>query len=219
MDDLPAIPILSDPPRKNDALFMVGAGKPKPNVHAYEQTETEVVCGPSCKPDREIFLDNCKADGVLVRMRRGGGGVVVLMPGVAVIVIVGLRRSDEAIKDLHRRIHRPLIAILDPAGQIGIRQDGVSDLCIGDQKILGSSLYLGNDPFYFYYQSSLLVNPDLKLIDRYCRHPLREPAYRSGRPHADFCTTLARQGVSCTVKELCEAINLKFYSEFQKHPV
>jgi lipoate-protein ligase A len=36
------------------------------------------------------------------------------------------------------------------------------------------------------YSATLLVDPDLDLVERYLAHPPREPEYRRGRPHRDF---------------------------------
>jgi lipoate---protein ligase len=156
---------------------------------------------------------------VPVVARRGGGGVVVLAPGMVVSVVVGNRLPDEPIKNLHLRIHRAFIAILDPEGRHKICHDGISDLCIGDRKILGSSLYLGNDPFFFYYQSSLLVHADLACMDRYLKPPLRQPEYRKDRPHGLFCTTMQEQGAARSCAEISRRLTVQFYSEFQKYPV
>ncbi len=57
----------------------------------------------------------------------------------------------------------------------------------------GYTLYLGNNPFLYYYQASLLVNPDLSLFERYLYYPPREPSYRRGRPHREFCTSLTEE--------------------------
>ena len=36
-----------------------------------------------------------------------------------------------------------------------------------------------------------MISNDLTLIDRYLKHPSKEPEYRRGRPHTAFVTTLA----------------------------
>jgi lipoate---protein ligase len=177
-------------PRKNDALFLEGARKPLPFVYAYEQRDTEVVGGPSCKPVLEIDLDKCENDVVPVLMRRGGGGTVVLAPGMVVTIIVGRRARQETPRVIFDRIHMAMVRVLADLGIAGVDRCGLSDLAIDEKKILGSSLYLGSTPFLYYYQSSLIVDANIACISRYLRHPPREPDYRNGRSHGDFVSSL-----------------------------
>ncbi len=189
---LPQFPGVS---RKNDALFLYGASQPLPFVRTYLQEETEIVHGPSCKPEREIDLTRCENDGVPVRARRGGGGTVVLAPGVVVILVVGMRRKDQGPREIFSLVHKALIAVLETP-DIRIAEKGLSDLAIENRKILGSSLYLQNNPARFYYQSSLIVDMDFALMSRYLLHPPKEPDYRLGRDHLEFCTSLRQEGWS-----------------------
>ncbi|MBD3241101.1 MAG: hypothetical protein GF331_10990 [Chitinivibrionales bacterium] len=189
----PSMLELPDPPRKNDALFLFGASRPLPFVHAYAQTATEVVHGPSCRHAVEIRTAQCQTDGVPIVARRGGGGTVVLAPGTAVLVVVGNRPAGD-IRSVYRYVQDAVIAALTPHVPFGLSQDGISDIVVGDCKVCGSSLYLPRRPAIFCYQASLLVDTDLALFERYLHHPPREPSYRASRSHADFCTTLRRAG-------------------------
>ncbi len=204
-----ALPRFPDPPRKNDALFLFGACHELPYAFTYLQEETEVVHGPACKPEKEVCLDICRRDGVPVHARRGGGGTVVLSRGMIITVIVGRRRSDEGIKDVYHRIHSPMLSLLACHFDIHGRESGISDLSIGEKKIMGSSLYLQSSSRMFFYQSSLMVDSDVTLICRYLRHPPKEPEYRRARPHEEFCTTLKLEGFT----EKIERIQTLFSSE------
>jgi lipoate-protein ligase A len=116
---------------------------------------------------------------------------------------------NQSVQELFSTIHRPMITLLQrhaPAGRT-ISEKGLSDLSIDDRKICGSSLYLGNHPDLYYYQSSLMVESDPTLIERYLQHPPREPDYRGGRSHRDFCTTMRVEGWSCSGAEVAALFN------------
>jgi len=176
---------------------MHGARAQKPFVHSYLQECIEVVHGPSCRPETELYLDRCMNDKVAVSRRRGGGGAVVLSPGMVITIVVGHRKKKEGAVAIFSRIHDGMIAILDPAKSLNIQKAGISDLTINGRKILGSSLYMQRSPFFYYYQSSLMVTSDSTIIAKYLAPPLREPLYRQGRPHEFFCSTLSKEG--CTI--------------------
>lgn len=202
----PDLPLFPDPLRKNDGLFMFGATQPLPFVYAYECETIEVVHGPACKPVVEVDLDMCRQRGVPVVARRGGGGTVVLSPGVVVIVVVVPKSTGATALEIFKEIHTQMILVLDPDGTIGIVQRGISDLAICEKKVLGSSLYLPKGSIC-YYQSSLLVSSDNSLFESLLRHPPKEPDYRYGRAHHDFCTTLASEGARQTAPIIVDNIN------------
>lgn len=173
-------------------LLARAQGGQGPLVRVWEPREPAVVLGRSNRAEREAHLDACAADGVPVLRRRGGGGAVVLAPGCLVAsfaravsrpLAVGTH-MEEAVELLRRAVAT--------AGGVGLNPAGTGDLCHGDRKVAGSSAFAGRGAFF--YQASLLVDLDLALVDRYLRHPSREPAYRRGRPHREFLTTLRRAG-------------------------
>lgn len=204
-----AEPRFPGPARKNDALFAYGCDHSLPWVQCYEQHETEIVHGPSCRKEQEINLDLCDTDGIAVQARRGGGGTVVLSPGMVIILVVGPRQLDEEIRGIFERVHRAITSAIRDITGVQLRESGISDLAVGTQKVCGSSLYLGRKPLTYWYQSSLMVSNDLNLIDRYLSHPPREPDYRNGRAHHEFCTNLKQCGCSLPVKTVCGELQQK----------
>ncbi len=176
-------------------------------MYLYEQQQVEVVHGPSFAAEKEVFTDRCVADGIPILERRGGGGTVVLSPGTLVIVAVGERIGGrEWAPGVFRRVNNAIIAALSKAGIGNAVEAGISDIAVEGRKVLGSSLYIGSKPPLFYYQSSLMVCNDLSLMDIYLRHPPKEPEYRGGRGHGQFCATLRELGLTVGVGELAGLI-------------
>jgi len=198
---------------KNDAHFLFGATEPLPYIHTYCQNDTEIVHGPSCKIEQEIFTDICAQNQVPIIRRRGGGGTVVLSEGMLILLCVGTRGKQESITDIFSRIHRPLISLLQNHFTIPLTESGISDLALHNKKVCGSSLYLGKRPLLYYYQASIMVHPDLSLLDTYLAHPPREPDYRGNRPHRDFCTTLKNNGYPITCAELKQCLDTQYKPE------
>jgi lipoate-protein ligase A len=149
---------------------------------------TMVVLGRGSKPEVELNIGACLADGVEVTRRPGGGCSVVLDPGNIVISIVSPVPGLGNIQSSFGRLTAWIIDGLTQAGIHGVTVRPVSDLVLGDGKVGGSCIHRSRDLLYF--SATLLVSPDIDLIGRYLAHPPREPAYRRGRPHREFLTTL-----------------------------
>ncbi len=189
---MPVSPVTPSP----HALSLAGVGLPlgtPPRVRCEEAAETVVVLSRSRDPRREVDLDACARDGVPVVVRPSGGGAVVLSRGVVAASLLAAAVPGERFQDFYfRRYCAAVAGALGAGGVEGVTMNGVSDLCLGGRKVAGSSLRLWGDRVLF--QVSVLVDPDLGLMERYLRHPSREPAYRRGRPHREFVTSLAAEG-------------------------
>ena len=118
-------------------------------------------------------------------------------------------RADEVFPEpLFRRLGGALTVALAGCGVHGLVTRGVSDLCLGDRKVVGSSLRLWRDRALF--QASVLVAADVSLFERYLRMPSLAPAYRAGRRHAEFVTTLAAAGHAVTTTAVGHALREAF---------
>jgi lipoate---protein ligase len=160
----------------------------------YPHPDIACVVGHGGDPWRETRPDLLARDGVPLRRRRGGGCAVVLDPGNLVCAAV---LPWPGIADITRgfAVLGAFVAdALATCGLPGVRQAGTSDLALGDRKLGGSCIWRTRG--LLYYATTLLVDPAWDLIDRYLPHPPREPAYREGRPHRDFLTSLRRAGLT-----------------------
>jgi len=161
----------------------------EPHIHIYRHPGTAVVLGRGSDPERELDLPACQADRVPLTRRRGGGCAVVLDPGNLVISVTlplpGLTGISRAYDDLTRW----LIEGLERIGVEGVERAGTSDLSLHDRKIGGSCIY--RVPGLLFYSTTLLVEPEIERVERWLRHPPREPEYRRGRSHREFMLPLA----------------------------
>ena len=173
---------------RDDDLVAATAGDGAARVRVWRPDATEVVLGRGSHAAVELDLDAVRTDGVAVRRRRGGGCAVVLDPGN---VVVSLTLAAPGIGDnprWFRTITDWMVRSLAALGHEGVRQAGISDLVQGDRKVGGSALYRAKG--LLYYSTTLLAAPDVDVIERWLRHPPREPDYRRGRPHRAFVAGL-----------------------------
>jgi lipoate-protein ligase A len=204
----------------DDAVIEATNRDRRPRVHVYPFPETAVVLGRGSKPERELHIDACLQDKVEVLRRRGGGCAVVIDPGN---VIVSAVLPIDGIADNRRyfkRLSGWLAAGLREIGVADIQHEGISDLACDDRKVSGACIYCSKD--FIYYSATLLVEPQLELMERYLKHPPREPDYRRGRPHLEF---VGRLDMSATtdktkrlVSELPRALKPACLSELACHP-
>ena len=175
-----------------------------PALRVWQPAQVAVVLGRSNRPERELHLDACRADGVPVLRRLGGGGTVVLGPGCVVVSLVRRVARPTALRE---HMGFAVDAVAAGVGSLGgprLVPRGHGDLCVGERKVLGSSAFRRRDVFF--YQGSLLVAFDVGLAERYLRHPSREPEYRRGRPHRAFLTTLAGEGLTLGAEAVASAL-------------
>ena len=214
------IPKVSDrslPPPSAHARSLAGVDlerAPWPLVRVEAAREVVVVVSRSRVPEREIVLERCAADAVPVVVRPSGGGAVVLSPGVVAASAVLAGEPGRFPEPVFRRLCGAVAEALGRLGVADVAMRGVSDLCLGDRKIAGSSLRLAGGRVLF--QISILVDSDLALLERYLRHPSREPAYRAGRRHLDFVTTLRAAGHGVAVEEVAAAVGDRLRREAER---
>ncbi len=175
-------------------------------VRVEEAREIVVVLSRSRDPEREVFLDRCRADGVAVVVRPSGGGAVVLAPGVVAASVVVVADPRVRFPEPYFRSFCGAVGgALATCGVVGLEVRGTSDLTLGDRKVAGSSLRLWQG--WVLFQVSVLVDADVGMLERYLRAPSREPAYRQGRPHREFVITLRAAGFGVGCAEVVEALH------------
>lgn len=180
-----------------------------PVVRAEAAREVAVVLSRGRAAGQELFLERCWRDRVPIVIRPSGGGAVVLAPGVVAASVLDQADPNERFPEPYfRRFCTQVKEALAACDVVGVTLRGTSDLCIGERKIAGSSLRLWQGHVLF--QVAVLVEADVALLERYLRMPSRQPAYRRGRSHREFVTTLAREGHPVSVEEVAAALATTF---------
>ena len=169
---------------RDDHLIAASCSDGQAQVSVYPYRAVAVILGRGGKPEVELHVVNILADGVRVLKRPGGGCAVVLDPGNVIVTVVLPLPGIGGITTAFQRLSTEVIAALARVGIADVRQHGVSDLALGDLKIGGACIYRTRG--LLFYSTTLLVDPDLNLVERYLRHPPREPEYRRRRPHRRF---------------------------------
>jgi lipoate-protein ligase A len=175
-----------------DGLLDEARNAGEPRALVWEPRAPLVVLGRSNQAERECDAEACRALGIPVVQRRGGGGAVLLVPGMVVVTIAGPTGESRDAGKLFCRVNKHLASLIEGLGAPALAHGGVSDLCLGERKVLGCSLAFSRG--FALYQGCLLVDCELELVERCLRHPSREPAYRAGRSHSEFLTTLKQAG-------------------------
>lgn len=167
-----------------------------------------VVLGQSNDTEVSLQEENILKDNIPVYKRPSGGEAVVLSPRMVVVSV--LKRGDKfrAPGYYFNVYNEQIIDVLRGLGVKELKAEGISDICIRDKKILGSSIYRNKD-LVFYHAVLNVLEPG-SLLERYLKYPRREPRYREGRGHEEFVTSLSREGYVFTVEEIRQALSTLF---------
>ncbi len=173
-----------------------------PWLRIFEPHDVRVVIGRHQDVTRECQIAVCQADHIPLHRRVAGGGTVVLAPGM-VVICARLRHTQVGTSCYFGMMNDALIpgvaAVADQVPQCR----GYGDLTMASptgnnpearRKILGASLRQTSRMVV--YMGVMLVADAVPLMERYLAFPSREPDYRGGRKHGDFCTSLDQHGVS-----------------------
>ena len=170
--------------------------------------ETCVVMGRSNNPTDSIFTKNVVADSIPVYKRPSGGETVVLSNEMIVLSIAVKQTDFKSGKSYFKNYNTKIISTLKKLGIEDLGYKGISDITIKDLKILGSSIY--QNKYVVFYHAVLNVGESVSLIDKYLKHPAREPDYRKNRNHKDFITSLSKENYNINIYDIKKAIEIEF---------
>ena len=199
----------------HDQLYTIISDSEKIRWEIWQPKGIAVVIGYSQDAQKEANVFACRSDGVPIIRRRGGGGAVVLMPGVLCITIAFQSTICDSPYFFFQKINELLIDILSNQFDVkNLAYNGISDISIGGKKILGCSIFKSRN--LYFYQGSLLIDPEFHRITQYLLHPTKEPDYRNGRSHIEFLTSLKKEGYEIPLPELIQTLENEFTKNLAK---
>lgn len=166
-----------------------------------------IVLGQSNQAETAVHMELAEAEGIPVYKRNTGGQTVILTPRTIVISVRLISDKLDNPQVYFKRINRAIIEAITGLGLSDLHEKGISDIAIGDKKILGSSIYRKRS--LVFYHAVLNISETPEFIGRYLKHPVREPDYRIGRRHEDFVTSLHAEGYLLTPEQVRQALSEK----------
>ena len=151
-----------------------------------------IVLGQSNQAESAVHTELAEKEGIPVYKRPTGGQTVILTPKTIVISVRLISEKLENPQVYFKRINKLSIAGLSNLGLSDLHEKGISDITIGEKKILGSSIYRKRSLVFYHAVLNVAESPEF--IARYLKHPSKEPDYRTGRRHEDFVTSIRLAG-------------------------
>lgn len=190
-----------------EATYLLNSECLNYNYKVHVPESREVVIGRSNSPENSVYLDLTNKDLIPVKKRQSGGEAVILSNET---VVVGILRNNTPLQNPNnyfQKFNQVIIEILSELGIKHLNQNGISDICIKDKKICGSSIYWHKNKLL--YHVVINVSEPVENMEKYLKHPKRQPEYRKNRKHKTFVTSIKEEGYKLTPTEICDFINKK----------
>jgi uncharacterized protein YbjT (DUF2867 family)/lipoate-protein ligase A len=196
------------------------AGLTKPTAEAmrcctFVPEQTIVVIGKGSDPVLELREENILSDNVPVLRRGTGGCAVVLTPDMLAVSFAVEHSPQLKSSEYFRLFNAVIIRVLEKQGVRGLQHAGTSDIALHDRKIAGTAIYRNRE--LVFYHAILNIAGRADVMERYLKHPPRTPAYRVGRSHAEFVTSLREAGCALSLDRLQREIRQEFLSTSASH--
>jgi lipoate-protein ligase A len=191
-----------------DAFLFSGT---EDDILIWKPENTVIVLGQSNTPALSLIEENVYADGVPVTKRPTGGEAVVLTHRMGAITVARNFQGMTSSKVFFSEVNHVIMDILSDMGVKELGSKGISDITLGNRKILGSSMHRREGRLV--YHAVLNLGEGTQVFERYLRHPRREPDYRQGRLHGEFVTSLKEEGYNLDFHELATRLDACFNAD------
>lgn len=168
--------------------FSIFNSQKKIDYSVWQPDKTYIVIGRANKIEDSVYSETARKNHIEILKRPSGGETVLLSPKTLVISVKIEIGNTVNAHQFFKIINRQIIAALEELEILDLKMKGISDISIGNKKILGSSVYRKLNTVF--YHAVLNVSESAEQMETYLKHPKREPDYRKGRSHAEFVTSL-----------------------------
>ena len=173
----------------------------------FKPAKTYVVLGRSNAVESSTYMELLSDNNIEVIKRPSGGEAVLISPKTVIIAIKFPIVKGKKPTHYFYTANNSITECLEYFGVEGINSNGISDLSIGNKKILGSAIYKHKDSMF--YHAVLNLSEDKNIIGKYLKHPSKEPDYRKGRPHFDFITSVNAEGYNISFYDIYSYLNTR----------
>jgi len=171
----------------------------------WESRDYFIVVGRAGKVKEDCNVRECRREKIKIIRRTSGGGAVLQGAGCLNFSLVLSYKRDERYKSIQGSYLSILHDIAESFQRTGLNVEffPTSDLALDGKKISGNAQ--ARKRGFFLHHGTFLYDFDLPRVEKYLKHPAREPEYRLERSHKKFLTNIP---VSPSV--LCEKIKNVF---------
>jgi lipoate-protein ligase A len=170
--------------RLDEELLAAGRGV----LRTWEAPGECVVLGHAGRPERDIYVDECRRAGIPVLRRCSGGGAVLLGPGCLNYTLVLPLEQDAKLRDVRYSLRWVMGRVRRALAVPDLREEGHCDLALQQRKVSGSAQRRTYGAIL--HHGTLLYNFDSARAERFLKPPARAPRYRAGRGHREFLGNL-----------------------------
>lgn len=168
-----------------------------------------LILGRSNTAENSLVEELVLSDKIDVYQRPSGGEAVLLSENTLVVSCKFKIKNVLKTHEYFDKINKKIIKALENQNVKNLYQKGISDISINEKKILGSSIYRKSDTVF--YHAVINISEDIDNIQKYLKHPRKEPDYRKGRDHKSFVTNLKDEGYNIDVEILRKDLQDMFF--------